>query len=89
MWCGLGTDGDRARALLGERMQTLYNLPPEKFQNVTAAGTPEQAAERLAPFVEGGGRHLTLVTVADSVPEGIELAGEVRSLLQAEYAPVS
>jgi len=88
LWCGLGTDGERARARLGERMQALYNLPPEKFQHVTAAGTPEQVAERLAPFVAGGAQHLTLITVAEDTHEGIELAGEVRRLLQAEYAPV-
>jgi alkanesulfonate monooxygenase SsuD/methylene tetrahydromethanopterin reductase-like flavin-dependent oxidoreductase (luciferase family) len=88
MWVGLGTDGDRARTLLGDRMHALYNLPPEKFQNVTAAGTPDQVAERLAPFVEGGARHLTLVTVAESADEGIELAGEVRRLIQAAHVPV-
>jgi len=88
LWCGLGTDGDRARALLGERMQALYNLPPEKFQHVTAAGTPEQVAETLSRFVAGGAEHLTLVTVAESPEEGIELAGEVRRILHAQLAPV-
>ena len=89
MWVGLGADGDRARAMLGERMTALYNLPPEKFQNVTAAGTPEEVAEKLAPFVAGGAEHLTVITVAESVHEGIDLAGEARRLLQAEFAPVS
>ena len=88
MWCGLGSDGDRARELLGRRMQALYNQPPEKFQHVTAAGTPEQVAEKLAPFVEAGAGHLTIVTVADSVHDGIDLAAEVRRLLQAEFAAV-
>jgi alkanesulfonate monooxygenase SsuD/methylene tetrahydromethanopterin reductase-like flavin-dependent oxidoreductase (luciferase family) len=88
MWVGLGKDGDRARTLLGERMTALYNLPPEKFQNVTAAGTPEEVAEKLAPFVAGGAEHLTVITVAESVHQGIDLAGEVRSILQAEFAPV-
>ena len=87
MWCGLGPDGDRARALLGRRMQALYNQPPEKFQHVTAAGTPDQVAEKLAPFVEAGAEHLTIVTVAGSVHDGIDLAAEVRRLLQAEFAP--
>ena len=54
VWCGLGSDGDRARERLGRRMQALYHLPPEKFQHVTAAGTPEQVAEMLAPYVEAG-----------------------------------
>ena len=88
MWCGLGSDGDRARELLGRRMQALYNQPPERFQHVTAAGTPQQVAEKLAPFVAAGAGHLTIVTVADSVHDGIDLAAEVRRLLQAEFAPV-
>jgi len=88
MWCGLGSDRDRARELLGRRMQALYNQPPERFQHVTAAGTPVQVAEKLAPFVEAGAEHLTIVTVADSVHDGIDLAAEVRRLLQAEFAAV-
>ncbi len=86
MWCGLGSDGDRARELLGRRMQALYGQPPDRFQHVTAAGTPEQVAEKLAPFVGAGAEHLTVVTVADSVHDGIDLAAEVRRLLQAEFA---
>jgi len=88
MWCGLGSDGDRARELLARRMQALYNQPPERFQHVTAAGTPAQVVEKLAPFVAAGAEHLTIVTVADSVHDGIDLAAEVRRLLQAEFAPV-
>jgi alkanesulfonate monooxygenase SsuD/methylene tetrahydromethanopterin reductase-like flavin-dependent oxidoreductase (luciferase family) len=87
MWCALGSDGDRARELLGRRMQALYNQPPERFQHVTAAGPPGQVAEKLAPFVEAGAEHLTIITVADTVHDGIDLAAEVRLLLQAEFAP--
>jgi alkanesulfonate monooxygenase SsuD/methylene tetrahydromethanopterin reductase-like flavin-dependent oxidoreductase (luciferase family) len=86
MWCGLGSDGDRARELLGRRMQALYGQPPDRFQHVTAAGTPEHVAEKLAPFVGAGAEHLTIVAVADSVHDGIDLAAEVRRLLQAEFA---
>jgi len=84
MWVGLGEDGDRARSMLGRRMESLYRLPPEKFRNVTSAGTPEQVAESLAQYVSAGARHLTLVPVADSVDAGIEMAGEVRRMLMAD-----
>ena len=89
LWCGLGADGARARELLVRRLEALYNLPAERFQHVTAAGTPEQVAAGLAPYVEAGAGHLTLVTVAESVHDGIDLAAEVRRLLQAEFAPVA
>jgi alkanesulfonate monooxygenase SsuD/methylene tetrahydromethanopterin reductase-like flavin-dependent oxidoreductase (luciferase family) len=83
MWVGLGSDQGRARAALGERMSRLYNLPPEKFEHVTAAGRPEEVAEFLSSYVAAGARTLTLVPVADDVHTAIELAGEVRRLLAA------
>ncbi|MFC8661994.1 LLM class flavin-dependent oxidoreductase [Streptomyces sp. NPDC057199] len=83
MWVGLGRDDTAARRLLGERMQSLYSLPPEKFRHVTAAGTPETVAAALEPYLTAGARHLTLVVASESVHEGIEMAGEVRSLLNA------
>ena len=89
LWCGLGADGVRARELLVRRLEALYHLSAERFQHVTVAGTPEQVAVRLAPYVEAGAGHLTLVVAADSVHDGIDLAAEVRCLLQAEFAPVA
>ncbi|MGW6199735.1 LLM class flavin-dependent oxidoreductase [Kribbella sp. NPDC055110] len=82
MWCGLGPDADRARDLLDRRLEALYNLPAEKFEHVTASGTPELVAARLAPYVAAGAEHVTLIIAADSVHEGIDHAAEVRSLLQ-------
>lgn len=82
MWCGLDRDADRARDLLGRRLEALYNLPAEKFEHVTAAGTPEMVAAKLAPYVAAGAEHLTLVVAAESVYEGIDHAAEVRRLLQ-------
>ena len=88
LWCGLGADGARARELLVRRGSAVQSAG-ERFQHVTAAGTPEQVAAGLAPYVEAGAGHLTLVTVAESVHDGIDLAAEVRRLLQAEFAPVA
>lgn len=81
VWVGLGKDAGVARARLGERMSKLYNLPAEKFQHITAAGAPEDVADFLTTYVEAGARTITLVPVADSIHEGIELSGEVRRLL--------
>lgn len=81
VWCGLDADPDRARILIGERMQALYKLPYEKFQHVAPAGEPAQVAEWLADFVAGGAEHVTLIPVASSVEAGIEHASRVRELL--------
>ena len=87
MWVGLGSDADRARQTLGERMSALYNLPPEKFQHITAAGRPEDVAAFLTPYVEAGARTLTLVPVADDIHTAVELSGEVRRLLVPATVP--
>lgn len=81
VWVGLGSDAAAARARLGERMSALYNLPAEKFQHITAAGKPDDVAEFLSAYVEAGARTITLVPVADSIEEAIDLSGEVRQLL--------
>jgi len=86
MWVGLDKDADRARTRLGDRMSRLYNLPPEKFQHITAAGAPDDVAGFLASYVEAGARTITLVPVADSVHDAIELSGEVRRQLLAGAA---
>lgn len=81
VWVGLGADADRARALLGDRMSRLYHLPAEKFQHITAAGSPEDVAAFLSKYVEAGARTLTMVPVGESLHEVVELSGEVRQRL--------
>jgi alkanesulfonate monooxygenase SsuD/methylene tetrahydromethanopterin reductase-like flavin-dependent oxidoreductase (luciferase family) len=83
VWVGFGGDPDSARAALGERMSRLYRLPAEKFAHISAAGTPQDVARFLVPYVEAGARTLTLIPVADSVQAGIEQTAEVRHLLAA------
>lgn len=81
MWVGFDADADRARVRLGDRMSRLYHLPAEKFQHITAAGTPEDVADSLGGYVEAGARTITLVPVAENVHKAIEACGEVRRLL--------
>ncbi|WP_141004140.1 LLM class flavin-dependent oxidoreductase [Nocardioides humi] len=83
IWVGLGADAAAARAALGERMSALYNLPPEKFQHISAAGTPDDVAAFVAPYVDGGARTITLIPVAGSTDAAIELSGQVRERLRA------
>lgn len=83
VWAGFGADRESARQRLGDRMSKLYNLPPEKFQHISAAGTAQDVAEFLQPYVDGGARTLTLVGVSESVEETVDMAGEVRRLLLA------
>lgn len=80
VWCGLDEDPGTARDLLRTRMEALYRLPPERFERVTAAGTPADVAGWLRQYVEAGAEHLTLVAAARTAGEGIDLAGEVKHL---------
>ncbi|WP_242666249.1 MULTISPECIES: LLM class flavin-dependent oxidoreductase [Parafrankia] len=84
VWVGFGRDAATARAALGERMSQLYNLPADKFAHISAAGTAQDVAAFLLPYVQAGARTLTLIPVADTVHEGIEQAAEVRALLRAQ-----
>lgn len=81
VWCGLDADADAARSLLGERMQALYKLPPEKFQHVAPAADPAFVAEWLSAFVDAGAEHVTLIPVASSVEAGVDHVAAVRELL--------
>jgi alkanesulfonate monooxygenase SsuD/methylene tetrahydromethanopterin reductase-like flavin-dependent oxidoreductase (luciferase family) len=81
VWCGLGGSEATARALLGAEMEQLYRLPPDRFAHLTGAGTAEQVAEYLSTFVDAGAQHVTIVPVARTSEEGVELAGHVRELL--------
>lgn len=83
VWCGLDEDASRARERLGADMEALYQLPPDKFGHLTAAGTPEQVADYLAPYVEGGATTVSIVPVAGDAAEGVAMAGEVRTLLRS------
>lgn len=83
IWVGLGEDTGRARDALGREMSSLYNLPPVKFQHISAAGRPDDVAEFIAPYVEGGARTITLIPVADSPDEAIDLSGQVRERLRS------
>jgi hypothetical protein len=64
-------------------MEALYQLPPDKFGHLTAAGPPEQVADYLAPYVEGGATTVSIVPVAGDAAEGVAMAGEVRTLLRS------
>jgi alkanesulfonate monooxygenase SsuD/methylene tetrahydromethanopterin reductase-like flavin-dependent oxidoreductase (luciferase family) len=83
VWCGLDSDAGRARDLAAAKMEGLYRLPYEKFQNVAPAGTPKQVAEFLYPFVESGARHVTLIPAAQSVEAAIDAVAEVGDLLRS------
>lgn len=83
VWCGLDENPDRARDLLAAALEGLYRLPYERFRHVSVAGTPDQAARQLAPFVAAGARHITVIPAAASPQAAVEHAAAVRAALVA------
>jgi alkanesulfonate monooxygenase SsuD/methylene tetrahydromethanopterin reductase-like flavin-dependent oxidoreductase (luciferase family) len=83
VWCGLDDSPAVARELLATRLSELYRLPFERFERVCPAGTPEQVAEWLAPFVAAGCAHITLIPAASGWAAGIDAAAKVRAHLHA------
>lgn len=86
VWCGLDENSSTARSMLGDRMRRLYQLPPERFEHICPAGTPEQVAEWLMPFVHAGAGHITVIPTSDSWEAGVDAAAEVRDVLVAHSA---
>ena len=81
VWCGLDRDGDRARALLAATLEGLYSRPYEDFRNLIYAGTPNEVAEALLPYIEAGCRDFSLLAVAESWESAVEQAAAVRHRL--------
>ncbi|MFD4972929.1 LLM class flavin-dependent oxidoreductase [Streptomyces sp. NPDC058424] len=82
VWCGLDADQGQARELVAAKMEGLYHVPYEKFQYIAPAGTPEQIAEFLRPFVQAGAEHITLIPVGSSIEAEIDAVAEVKEHLE-------
>jgi alkanesulfonate monooxygenase SsuD/methylene tetrahydromethanopterin reductase-like flavin-dependent oxidoreductase (luciferase family) len=70
-------------ALAAAKMEQLYRVPYDNFQHLAPAGTPEQVAEFLHPYLEAGAWHLTLVPASQSVEAEIDAVAEVSEHLKA------
>jgi alkanesulfonate monooxygenase SsuD/methylene tetrahydromethanopterin reductase-like flavin-dependent oxidoreductase (luciferase family) len=83
VWCGFDDDRDAATERLSRAMEGFYRIPYSNFAKYSPAGTPEQVAEFLAPYVEAGCRRFHLSAVAASDDELVDAAAEVKRLLQS------
>jgi len=84
VWCGFGDSRQVAREMLANRMQSLYQLPFERFDRYCPCGSPADIAEALRPYVAAGCRAFNLIAGSGAQDEIIGGAGEVRALLTAE-----
>jgi alkanesulfonate monooxygenase SsuD/methylene tetrahydromethanopterin reductase-like flavin-dependent oxidoreductase (luciferase family) len=84
VWCGFDSSRDRAGERLAQEMESLYQVPFEKFARYSPYGPPHDVAEALRPYVEVGCRSFNLIATAASPELAIEDARAVRALLRDE-----
>jgi alkanesulfonate monooxygenase SsuD/methylene tetrahydromethanopterin reductase-like flavin-dependent oxidoreductase (luciferase family) len=87
LWCGFGPTGDDAREMLAEQMETFYELPFSALERYSPAGTPEDIAAALVPYVEAGCRTFHLNPVARWQEEAVYGVAQVKQCL-ARTVPV-
>ncbi len=80
-WVGLDKDEATARAVVKEQMEAFYHVPFEQFERYTPAGTPEQVAEQLAPYIDAGCRMFNLKVCTRNAEEEAALGAEVVKIL--------
>ncbi len=81
VWCGLGNSHEDARGALAPAMQAMYQIPFERFERYSPAGTPEDVAAFLAPYVDAGCAAFNLIPQARDPQTALEGAAEVKRLL--------
>jgi alkanesulfonate monooxygenase SsuD/methylene tetrahydromethanopterin reductase-like flavin-dependent oxidoreductase (luciferase family) len=81
VWCGVGTTHEEARPRVADAMQAMYQLPYERFEKWSPAGTPEDIASFLIPYVESGCSLFNLILQAGDDEEAVGAAGEIRRLM--------
>jgi alkanesulfonate monooxygenase SsuD/methylene tetrahydromethanopterin reductase-like flavin-dependent oxidoreductase (luciferase family) len=79
VWCGVGESSDEARHHVAAGMETFYQLPYERFEKWSPAGTPAEIADFLAPYVEAGCSIFNLIVQGASAEAEIEAAAEIRA----------
>jgi alkanesulfonate monooxygenase SsuD/methylene tetrahydromethanopterin reductase-like flavin-dependent oxidoreductase (luciferase family) len=72
---------------LAEQMERFYGLPFSALERYSPAGTPEDVAAALAPYVEAGCRTFHLNPVAPSDEEAVYGVAQVKQHL-ASTIPV-
>jgi alkanesulfonate monooxygenase SsuD/methylene tetrahydromethanopterin reductase-like flavin-dependent oxidoreductase (luciferase family) len=82
VWCGFGPTRERAVAPLSAAMESLYAAPFAAFERYCPAGTPEDVAAFLRPYVDAGARSFNLIPRAEDPDEALAGVAEVRRLLQ-------
>ncbi|HEX8805119.1 MAG TPA: LLM class flavin-dependent oxidoreductase [Acidimicrobiales bacterium] len=83
VWCGIGPTAEAARRHVAGAMEAFYQMPYERFERWSPAGTPEQIATFLVPYVESGCTLFNVIAQGPDVEAEIEAVAEIRRLVLA------
>jgi alkanesulfonate monooxygenase SsuD/methylene tetrahydromethanopterin reductase-like flavin-dependent oxidoreductase (luciferase family) len=86
VWCGVGRSAEEARRFVAGAMEAFYQMPYERFERWSPAGTPEQLAEFLVPYVEAGCSVFNLIVQGAGAEAEVKAAAEIRRLVQEATA---
>jgi alkanesulfonate monooxygenase SsuD/methylene tetrahydromethanopterin reductase-like flavin-dependent oxidoreductase (luciferase family) len=82
VWCGIGSRGNDGRSYVAAAMQAFYGIPYERFEKWSPAGSPEDIAEFLAPYVDAGCQTFNVIACGESLEAEISAVGEIRKHLR-------
>jgi alkanesulfonate monooxygenase SsuD/methylene tetrahydromethanopterin reductase-like flavin-dependent oxidoreductase (luciferase family) len=81
VWCGFGPSRQAARALVAPAVESLYQMPFERFEAYVPYGSPDDVAGALAPYVAAGVGYILLSPLAPDIHQAVHGAATVRRLL--------
>ena len=83
VWTSVDDNRGAARTRVAAAMEDVYRIPFDRFERYTPYGSAHEIAEHLAPYVELGARHFSLIPVQPTLEETIDRAAEIRGALLA------
>ena len=81
VWSSVDRNREKARDRVAARMESAYRTPFSSFERYVPYGSPAAIAEFIAPYLEGGCRHLNLVTVQESQEAELEAVVAVKEAI--------
>jgi alkanesulfonate monooxygenase SsuD/methylene tetrahydromethanopterin reductase-like flavin-dependent oxidoreductase (luciferase family) len=81
VWCGVGSSSE-ARGYVASAMEAFYNVPYERFEKWSPAGSPARIAEFLAPYIDAGCHTFNVIACGASIEDEIGAVGEIRDALR-------
>ncbi|HEX6312333.1 MAG TPA: LLM class flavin-dependent oxidoreductase [Acidimicrobiia bacterium] len=81
VWCGIADSHEEAHGALAPAMEAFYQIPFERFEKYSPAGTAEDVAAFLEPYVDAGCTSFNLIPQARDPRHAVEGAAEVRRKL--------